>query len=181
MILAFGDSLTAGFGVEPEQAFPARLEAYLRAKGVAVRVRNGGVSGDTTAGGRARLDWALADKPRFAIVELGANDALRAIDPKVAEDNLDAILSALDAHGVKVLLAGMVAPPNLGRDYDQAFDGMYARLAARHHVMLYPFFLDGVAADPALNQPDGMHPNPKGVEIIVERMAPYVEKLVRGE
>jgi acyl-CoA thioesterase-1 len=181
LLVAFGDSLTAGYGLAPEQAFPVRLEAYLNGRGLSVTIQNAGVSGDTTAGGRSRLDWALADKPKFILVELGANDALRAIDPKETEANLEAILSELDSRGVKVLLAGMRAPPNLGRDYDDAFDQLYARLAAKHHALLYPFFLDGVAGDASLNQADGLHPNPRGVAIIVQRIAPFVEKLIRGE
>jgi acyl-CoA thioesterase-1 len=179
LIVALGDSLTAGYGLAPEQAFPVRLAAYLAAHGVKVGIENAGVSGDTTAGGRARLDWALADKPRYAIVELGANDALRGIDPGAAEANLDAILTALDRRGVKVLLAGMLAPPNLGRDYGDAFKAIYPRLAARHHALLYPFFLDGVAGNAALTQADGLHPTAAGVDVIVARIAPYVEKLLR--
>ena len=180
LIVVLGDSLTAGLGLPPEQAFPVRLAAYLAAHGTAVTVENAGVSGDTTAGGRARLDWALADQPQFVILELGANDALRAIDPKVTESNLDAILSTLDARGIKVLLAGMLAPPNLGRDYGAAFSGIYTRLAAKHHALLYPFFLDGVAGNASLIQTDGLHPTAEGVDIIVSRIAPYVEKLLRN-
>ncbi len=180
LIVALGDSLTAGYGLPPEQGFPVRLAAYLATHGTPVTIDNAGVSGDTTAGGRARLDWALADKPQFAILELGANDALRGMDPKEAEANLDAILSTLEARGIKVLLAGMLAPPNLGRDYGAAFAGIYPRLAAKHHALLYPFFLDGVAGNPTLIQADGMHPNAEGVDIIVTRIAPYVEKLLHG-
>ncbi|HUN50953.1 MAG TPA: arylesterase [Candidatus Sulfotelmatobacter sp.] len=179
LIVALGDSLTAGYGLAPEQAFPVRLAAYLAARGSRVSIDNAGVSGDTTAGGRARLDWALADRPQYAIVELGANDALRGIDPGAAEANLDAILTVLDARGIRVLLAGMLAPPNLGRDYGDAFKAIYPRLAARHHALLYPFFLDGVAGDAALTQADGLHPTAAGVDVIVARIAPYVEKLLR--
>ena len=179
LIVALGDSLTAGYGLAPEQAFPVRLAAYLDARGSRVSIDNAGVSGDTTAGGRARLDWALADRPQYAIVELGANDALRGIDPGAAEANLDAILTVLDARGIRVLLAGMLAPPNLGRDYGDAFKAIYPRLAARHHALLYPFFLDGVAGDAALTQADGLHPTAAGVDVIVARIAPYVEKLLR--
>ena len=171
-----GDSLAAGFGVKPEQAIPARLEAALKAQGRSVAVINHGVSGDTTAGGLARVDWMLADKPDIVIVELGANDALRALDPAGAERNLDAIITKLKAAGVTVWLTGMLAPRNFGPEYDRQFDGIYKRLAEKHGVPLYPFFLDGVAQDPALNQGDGLHPNPKGVDVIVERLLPFVTK-----
>ncbi|MCW5772165.1 MAG: arylesterase [Rhodospirillaceae bacterium] len=177
-ILAFGDSLTAGFGLPNEQGFTARLEAALRAKGVDAKVINAGLSGDTSAGGRARLDWALAAKPDAAIVELGANDGLRGLDPAATEANLDAILASLKAKGVRVLFTGMYAPPNLGPDYGKAFNGLYPALAKKHGVAFYPFFLDGVAADPALNQPDGIHPNAKGVEVIVARILPAVLTLI---
>ncbi|MGE4279176.1 MAG: arylesterase [Magnetospirillum sp.] len=177
-LLALGDSLTAGYGVATKDSFPSQLEKALQAKGRAVRVVNAGVSGDTSAGGLARLDWALADKPQAAIVALGANDGLRGLDPAKMEANLDAIVSKLQAEGVKVLLAGMEAPPNLGPDYAQAFRGAYARIAERRKVALYPFFLDGVAANPSLNQKDGMHPTAQGVAIIVGRMMGAVEKLL---
>ena len=179
LILALGDSLTAGYGLQLEQAYPFRLAAYLAARGITVRIDNAGVSGDTTAGGRERLDWALADKPGYAIVELGANDALRGLDPKEVEANLDAILTALDQRGVKVLLAGMLAPPNLGRDYGNAFRAIYPGLAAKHHALLYSFFLDGVAGNESLLQEDGLHPTAAGVDIIVARIAPLVEELLR--
>jgi acyl-CoA thioesterase I len=171
-----GDSLTAGFGVKPEQAIPARLEAALKAEGRNVAVINHGVSGDTTAGGLDRIDWMLADKPDIVMVELGANDALRGLDPAVAERNLDAIISKLKAAGVTVWLAGMLAPRNFGADYTRQFDGLYKRLADKYNVPLYPFFLDGVAQDAALNQADGIHPNPKGVDVVVERLLPFVTK-----
>lgn len=178
-LLAFGDSLTAGYGVAPEEAFPARLQARLAKDGLDVQVVNGGVSGDTTADGLARLDWSLADHPDAVLLELGANDALRGLDPKRAYDNLDKILARLTQSGAKVLLLGMKAPANWGRDYDQQFDAIYPKLAEKYHVMLYPFFLDGVALDPALNQPDGLHPNAAGVEVIVAKVAPYVERLLQ--
>jgi acyl-CoA thioesterase-1 len=171
-----GDSLAAGYGLKPEQAIPARLEAALKAQGRNVAVINHGVSGDTTAGGLERVDWMLADKPDIVLVELGANDALRALDPAGTERNLDTILTKLKAAGVTVWLAGMLAPRNFGPEYAAKFDGLYKRLAERHDVPLYPFFLDGVAQDPALNQGDGIHPNPKGVEVIVERLLPFVTK-----
>ena len=171
-----GDSLAAGYGVKPEQSIPARLEAALKAQGRRVTVINHGVSGDTTAGGLERVDWMLADKPDIVMVELGANDALRGLDPAAAERNLDAIIAKLKAAGVTVWLAGMLAPRNFGPEYDRQFDGLYKRLAAKYNVPLYPFFLDGVAQDAALNQADGLHPNPKGVDIIVERLLPFVTK-----
>lgn len=175
-ILAFGDSLTAGYGLAEADGFCPQLEKALRAAGHDVRVIDGSVSGDTTADGLARLDWSLADNPDVVIVELGANDALRGLDPAEAKANLEAILTKLQQQGRGVLLVGMEAPRNLGPDYDQAFDGMYADLATRHHVALYPFFLDGVATDRTLNQADGIHPNPAGVAVIVKRMLPAVEK-----
>jgi acyl-CoA thioesterase-1 len=178
-ILALGDSLTAGFNLPAGDAFPVRLEAALRAKGYAVRISNAGVSGDTTAGGKARLDWILADHPDAAIVELGANDALRGIDPAVTFANLDTILECLKAHGVtKILLAGMMAPRNYGPDYAHAFDSIYPRLAEKWKIPLYPFFLDGVALHPEMTQSDGLHPNAQGVARIVAGILPAVETLI---
>ena len=177
-VLVLGDSLTAGYGLPAEAAFPVRLEAALRAEGIDAVVLNGGVSGDTTAGGRARLDWALADDPDAAIVELGANDAMRGIKPTAVYNNLDAILTHLKAAGIEVLLAGMYAPPNLGREYGDAFYAVYTRLAAAHEVDFYPFFLDGVAARPWLNQNDFIHPNAEGVDVIVDRILPDVVDLI---
>ncbi len=175
-LAVLGDSLSAGYGVSPAQAIPARLEAALKKDGRNVTVINHGVSGDTTAGGLERLDWMLADKPDIVLVELGANDALRGSDPAAAERNLDAIITKLKAAGVTVWLAGMLAPRNFGPEYSKQFDGLYQRLADKHGVPLYPFFLDGVAQDPALNQADGIHPNPKGVDVVVERLLPFVTK-----
>ena len=178
-ILALGDSLTAGLGLGAADAFPARLEAALKAKGHDVKVINAGVSGDTAADGAARLDWALGEPVNAVIVELGANDALRGLPVAQAEQALDQLLTALEQKKLPALLTGMKAPPNMGAEYQQAFDGMYQRLAAKHPgVLVYPFFLDGVAADPKLNQGDGMHPNPAGVEVIVARMLPSVEQLL---
>jgi len=177
-ILALGDSLTAGLGVGPAEAFPARLEAALKAKGHDVKVINAGVSGDTAADGAARLDWAMSEPVDAVIVELGANDALRGLPVAQAEQALDGLLTALSRKKLPVLLAGMKAPPNMGPEYQAQFDGMYGRLAAQHGVLLYPFFLDGVAADPKLNQGDGMHPNPAGVDVIVARILPSVEQLL---
>lgn len=182
-LLVFGDSLTAGYGVAQEASFPAQLQRALAAEGLDVRVINAGVSGDTTAGGRARLAWTLGQgeaEPDAVVVELGANDALRGFDPATTAANLDAILNELKSRGIPTLLAGMRAPPNLGADYARRFDAIYPKLAAAHGVALYPFFLDGVAAVPALNQPDGMHPNAEGVGEIVRRITPAVVKLVRG-
>lgn len=173
-ILAFGDSLTAGYGLPEAEGFPAQLEAALAAAGVEAEVINGGVSGDTTAGGLARLDWALADDPDVVILELGANDGLRGLRPAETRANLDAILTRLGEEGIAVLLAGMLAPPNLGREFGEAFNAMFPALAEEHSVAFYPFFLDGVAIDPALNQPDGIHPNAAGVAVIVERILPHL-------
>jgi acyl-CoA thioesterase-1 len=177
-ILAFGDSLTAGLGVAPNQAFPVQLAARLKADGYDVTVDNGGVSGDTTADGLARLDWALGDHPDVALVELGANDMLRGLAPKQATANLDAILAKLKAAKIKVLLIGMKAASNWGADYQKSFDAIYPTLAKKYDVPLYPFFLDGVAMDPKLNQADGLHPTAAGVVVIVGRIAPAVEHLL---
>lgn len=180
VVVAFGDSLTAGYNIGAEEAFPARLEAALRDRGYPVRVVNAGVSGDTTAGGLARLDWMLADAPDVVIVELGANDALRGMDPALTEANLDAILTRLRAEDIDVLLAGMLAPPNLGPAYAQAYNSLFPRLAERHDVPLYPFFLDGVigVGDRSLLLADGMHPSPSGVDVIVRRILPAASAVV---
>jgi len=177
-IVAFGDSLTAGPGLEAEQTFPTRLEAALRTRGHNVSILNAGVSGDTTRDGLARLDWSIGEDADAVIVELGANDALRGTDPAIAHDALDAILTRLVQRGLPILLAGMVAPPNLGEDYATAFNSIFGDLATRHEVILYPFFLDGVAGDSRLNLKDGIHPNAAGVDIIVERITPKVESLI---
>ena len=177
-LVAFGDSLTAGLGVAPDMAFPVQLEKALEAKGYRVRVINAGVSGDTTAAALARLDWAVPKDADAVIVEFGANDALRGLLPARARANLDAILTRLKQKGVAVLLTGMLAPRNLGPEYTRAFDGIYAKLAEKHDVPLYPFFLEGVAGNRALNQPDGLHPNAKGVAVIVENIRPAVEALL---
>jgi len=180
VILDFGDSLTAGYGVPAGQAFPARLQAWLHDRGIAARVVNAGVSGDTTAGGLARLDWALADKPDLVILALGANDALRGIEPSTVRDNLDKMIGKVESTGAKVLLLGMLAPPNWGEEYKRAFDQIFPELADLHHLPLYPFFLEGVAMNPELNQPDGLHPNEKGVAVLVDRIAPVVAGLIGG-
>jgi len=181
-LLVVGDSLTAGWGLPRPEAFPARLQAALRAEGLSVTVIDAGVSGDTTAGGLARLPWVLGDaahRPDAAIVQLGGNDLLRGLAPAATSANLEAILRRLNERGVPVLLAGMRAPPNLGADYTGEFDAVYPRVARQHGAMLYPFFLDGVAGVPALNQPDGIHPNAAGVAVIVERIGPYVRDLLK--
>jgi acyl-CoA thioesterase-1 len=180
VIVDFGDSLTAGYGVPAAQAFPARLEAWLHERGIAAQVVNAGVSGDTTAGGLARLDWALADKPDLVILALGANDALRGIEPATVRDNLDKMIGKIEAADAKVLLLGMLAPPNWGEEYKRAFDRIFPELARIHHLPLYPFFLEGVAMKPELNQPDGLHPNERGVAVLVDRIAPVVAGIIKG-
>lgn len=177
-LVVLGDSLSAGYGLPQGQSFPDMLQVALRARGHKVTIINSGVSGDTTAGGRTRLAWALGDKPHAAIVELGANDGLRALDPQKTRENLDDIITRLKAAKVRVLLTGMLAPPNLGREYGAEFNAIYPSLAKKHGVAFYPFFLDGVVADPALNQPDGIHPNLAGVKVIVSRIIGSVEKLI---
>jgi acyl-CoA thioesterase-1 len=178
-ILAFGDSLTAGLGLDPAEAFPARLETALKARGHDIVIANAGVSGDTSTAAAERLDWSLVPDIDGVIVELGANDALRGIDPAKTEIALDGILTELQKRKLPVLLAGMLAPRNLGQDYGAAFDAIFPRLAQKHGVLFYPFFLEGVAADPALNQPDGLHPNSKGVDMIVSRILPVTEDLIK--
>lgn len=175
-LVAFGDSLTAGLGLPAKDAFPAKLQAALKARGHDVVIENAGVSGDTTTAGLARLDWSIPDGTQGVILELGANDALRGLDPAIAEKSLDAILARLKERKIPVLLAGMVAPPNLGGSYGERFNAIYPRLAAKYDVPLYPFFLDGVAGQGKLNQPDGVHPTAAGVDVIVERIIPAVER-----
>jgi acyl-CoA thioesterase-1 len=178
-LLMLGDSITAAYGLARGQGLPARLEAALREGGRQVRVIDAGVSGDTTAGGRARLDWALADRPDAVIVALGGNDGLRGIEPRASAANLAAILDALKARGLPAMLAGMLAPPNLGADYGREFAGSFTRLAEqRPEVVFYPFLLDGVAGEASLNQPDRIHPNEAGVAELVRRMLPAVESLL---
>jgi acyl-CoA thioesterase I len=178
-IVALGDSLTAGLGLPADKAFPAVLQAALRAKGYDVAVANAGVSGDTAADGLARYDWSVPQDADALIIELGANDMLRGLKPATTKEALAEILDKASAAHLPVLLAGMRAAPNLGADYDRAFDAIYSDLAKAHGALLYPFFLDGVAADPKLNQPDGLHPTAAGVSVIVERMLPSVEALAR--
>jgi acyl-CoA thioesterase I len=177
-IVALGDSLTAGLGLPADAAFPARLQLALAGKGIAAEVINAGVSGDTTADGLARLDWSVPEDADAVILELGANDALRGIDPTRTRENLAAMLRKLAARHMPVLLAGMRAPPNMGADYTKAFDAIFPDLAAAGGLVFYPFFLDGVAAERGLNQGDGLHPTAAGVDVIVARMLPKVEELV---
>jgi acyl-CoA thioesterase-1 len=177
-IVVLGDSLSAGFGLPGEAAFPAKLAVALKAKGIPASVNNAGVSGDTASGGLERLDWSVPDGTDAVIVELGANDMLRGVEPAVTRNALDAIIARLKARNIAVLLCGMQAPPNMGADYARAFNAIYPALASTHQVVFYPFFLDGVAAVTTLNQRDGMHPNAAGVDAIVARILPKVEELV---
>jgi acyl-CoA thioesterase-1 len=177
-IVALGDSLTAGLGLPAQETFPAKLAAALKARGLAVDVTNAGVSGDTASSGLARLDWSVPEGTDAVIVELGANDMLRGIDPKVTREALEQIVRRLGERRIAVLLAGMRAAPNLGADYGHEFEAIYSELAARNGVLLYPFFLDGVAAEEKLNQRDGLHPTAAGVDAIVAGILPKVEELV---
>lgn len=177
-IVALGDSLTAGYGLADQDGFVPRLRAALTAKGVVADIANAGVSGDTASDGLERLDWSVPQGTDAVIVELGANDMLRGIDPQVTRNALDAILARLAQRHIAVMFCGMKAAPNLGAQYGRAFDGIYRELAAKYGALLYPFFLDGVAADAALTQPDGLHPNAAGVGVIVGRILPKVEELV---
>jgi acyl-CoA thioesterase-1 len=177
-IVALGDSLTAGLGLAANQAFPVRLEQALRAKGIAVEISNAGVSGDTATGGLARLDWSVPEGTDAVILELGANDMLRGFDPDVTRRALAEIVRRLTERRIVVLLAGMRAAPNLGPDYGRQFDAIYPDLATRNHLLLYPFFLEGIAANPKLNQGDGLHPTAAGVDAIVTGILPKAEELV---
>lgn len=177
-LVIIGDSLSAGYGLPKADAFPTQLERRLRDKGYNIRIINSGVSGDTTSGGRARLGWALGDNPDAVLLELGANDALRGLEPEQAFENLSAMLTTLKEKKIPVLLAGMRAPPNMGEDYAKAFDDVYARLDQAFDVVFYPFFLEGVVADPSLNQDDGIHPNAAGVAVVIDNILPAVEQLL---
>jgi acyl-CoA thioesterase-1 len=177
-LVVLGDSLTAGYGLPQEAAFPAVLERALKAKGYRVEITNAGVSGDTSSGGLDRLDWSVPDGTDGVIVELGANDMLRGLDPAVPRQAIGAIVERLKARNIPVMLAGMYASRNLGPDYVQKFDSLYPDIAKRHDLVLYPFFLDGIAGDRSLNLPDGLHPTAKGVEIIVGRILPTVESFI---
>jgi acyl-CoA thioesterase-1 len=179
VIVAFGDSLTAGQGVAPDESYPALLAAKLRTEGYSYRVINAGVSGDTTAGGLRRVDWALKNKPDIVLLELGANDAFRGQDLDRVRANLDAMVTRFEAGGARVLLLGMRLPPNYGAGYAGRFEKVYAEVAERRKVAFMPFFLDGVGAVARLNQPDGIHPTAAGYRIIVERLWPYLEPLLR--
>ena len=177
-IVMLGDSIAAGFGLPVGESLPAKLEKALKAKGLNVTIENAGVSGDTPAGGLARLDWSVAEGTDAVIVELGANDALRGADPKQTRAALDAIIRKLKERKIAVLLTGMLAPRNYGPDYVAAFDSIYPELAAAHGVLLYPFLLDGLVGEAALNQPDGIHPNAAGVDAMVKGLTPKAEELV---
>ena len=180
-LMLYGDSLMAGYGLSHEDGFAPRLEAALRDAGHDVKVVNSSVSGDTTAAGLSRLDWALVDKPDMVLLELGANDALRGVEPAQTRENLDAIIGKLRDRDVVVLLAGMMAPPNMGKEYGAEFNEIYPELAAEYQLAFYPFFLDGVAADSSLNQDDGIHPNADGVKVIVERILPKVINVLEAD
>jgi len=179
VVVAVGDSLTAGFGVAADEAFPARLEARLRDEGYAYRVVNAGVSGDTTAGGLRRVDWVLRASPEVVIVALGANDGLRGQDPKMTRANLEEIVTRLQAAGARVLLAGMRLPPNYGDEYTKEFEAVFPAVARRAKVGLMPFLLDGVAGIPRLNQADGIHPTAAGQQVIADHLWPYLRPLLR--
>lgn len=177
-IVVLGDSLSAGFGLAAQDALPAKLERALKAKGIAVEIANAGVSGDTAAGGLSRLDWSVPDGTDAVILELGANDALRGSDPKATRAALEQIITRLKERRIAVLLAGMLAPRNLGPDYSKAFDPIYPELAAAHDLVFYPFIADGILGDRALNQADGIHPTAAGVDVMVSRMLPKAEELI---
>ncbi len=180
-IVAFGDSLTAGYGLPQEDAFPVQLQAALEKEGLVVRVENAGVSGDTSTGGSQRLDWALSGGADLVLLELGANDALRGIEPAVTRQSLSTIIEKLQDKNIPVFLTGMKAPPNMGMDYIQEFDRIYSDLAAKYALPLYPFFLDGVAAIPSLNQDDAIHPNKEGVAVIVKKMTPSLVAFIKSQ
>lgn len=177
-IVALGDSLTAGYGLPANDAFPVKLQHALAAKGLSVQIANAGVSGDTASGGLARLEFSVPDGTDAVILELGANDAIHGVEPQITRNALDGILRRLKERKIPVLLCGMLAPPNMGAEYGRAFDDIYPDLAAHYGAILYPFFLTGVATDPKLNQRDGLHPTAAGVDIIVDKILPQVEELV---
>ena len=179
-LVGFGDSLMAGYQLPAADAFPVKLEKALREKGYEVEIANAGVSGDTSSGGLARLDWSIPEGTKGVILELGANDALRGIPPEETEKNLDAMLTRLKARGIAVLMAGMLAPPNMGPDYGERFNGIYRRMAEKHGVALYPFFLDGVVTKANLQLEDGMHPNSEGVDVMVKTMLPAAESFLKS-
>lgn len=179
-IVAFGDSLTAGYGLPQEDAFPVQLQAALRMQGHNIIVKNAGVSGDTSTGGVQRLGWALSGGADLVLLELGANDALRGIEPAITRQSLITIIEKLQARNIPVFLTGMKAPPNMGTEYQTEFDQIYSELAARYKLGFYPFFLEGVAAEPNLNQADAIHPNKEGVAIIVKKMVPYLISFIKN-
>lgn len=179
-LVGFGDSLMAGYQLPPNESYTAQLEAALKAEGLNVTITNAGVSGDTTSGGLSRIDWSVPDGTQGVIVELGANDALRGISPEQSEKNLDAVLARLKERNIPVVLAGMLAPPNMGGEYAERFNPIYKKLAEKYDVPLYPFFLDGVAAQQSLQLADGMHPNAEGVKLMVERSLPVMQDFVRS-
>lgn len=178
-IVAFGDSLTAGYMLPPKDAFPVQLEAALKAKGFDVVIANAGVSGDTSAGGVARLDWSVPEDTEAVILELGANDALRGVDPDLTRQSLERIITALKARNIEILLAGMSSPENWGKDFADSFNAIYRDLAVKYDLVLYPFFLEGIALKPEFNLADGLHPTGKGVGMIVERILPKTEELLQ--
>nr|WP_244426600.1 arylesterase [Sinorhizobium sojae] len=177
-LVGFGDSLMAGYQLAPEDAFPARLEKALKDKGYDVAISNAGVSGDTTAGGLARIDWSVPDGTKGVILELGANDALRGVPPEETRGNLEAMVKRLKERGIAVLLAGMLAPPNMGGDYAARFNAIYPELAKKYDLPFYPFFLDGVVTEAGLKLEDGMHPNGDGIGVMVERFLPMAEQFI---
>lgn len=177
-IVVLGDSLVAGYQLPPGDGFPEQLQKSLTAKNIKVVITGAGVSGDTTSGGLSRLDWSVPDGTNGVILELGANDAMRGLPFELAQKNLDTMITRLSERSIAVLLVGMRAPPNMGEDYQKGFDGIYPALAAKHEVPLYPFFLDGVAANPALNLSDGIHPNQAGIVVMIERILPHVERFI---
>jgi acyl-CoA thioesterase-1 len=177
-LVGFGDSLMAGYQLPPGDGFPEKLQAALKARGMDATVANAGVSGDTTTGGLSRIDWSVPDGTDGVILELGANDALRGIAPEQSEKNLDQMIARLKERGIAVFLAGMVAPPNMGADYAARFNPIYEKLAKKHGVALYPFFLDGVVLDASLKLEDGMHPNSRGVDVMVRKMEPDITQFV---
>ena len=179
-VVGFGDSLMAGYQLAPGDAYPAKLEAALKAQGIDVAIANAGVSGDTTAAGLARIDWSVPDGTDAVILELGANDALRGVPPQETERNLDAMLTRLKARGIAVILMGMLAPPNMGEEFGGTFNAIFPRLAQKHGAALYPFFLDGVAAQSTLQLEDGMHPNPGGVDVMVDKSLPVIREFLKG-
>ncbi|MBD8555457.1 arylesterase [Rhizobium sp. CFBP 8762] len=179
-MVGFGDSLMAGYQLPAQDSFAAKLEAALRAKGHDIVIANAGVSGDTTSGGLARIDWSVPDGTKAVILELGANDALRGIPPEQTEKNLDQMITKLKARGIAVLLVGIMVPPNMGGDFGTRFNPIYKRLAQKHDLMLYPFFLDGVVTKRNLQLDDGMHPNAAGIDVMVERFLPLAERFIAG-